>query len=41
MYVRDDIPSKQVKLRFLENEPFKGFFIEINLRKKVTYLLLL
>ena len=34
LYVRDDIPSKQIKLKFIENEAFEGFFIEINLRKK-------
>ena len=31
LYVKDDIPSKQIKLKFIENE---GFFVEINLRKK-------
>ena len=35
-YVRDDIPSNQIKLKFIENEAFKGFFVEINLRKKVA-----
>ena len=34
LYVRDDIPSKQIKLKFIENEAFEGFFVEINLRKK-------
>ena len=34
LYVRDDIPSKQIKLKFIENEGFEGFFVEINLRKK-------
>ena len=34
LYVRDDIPSKQIKLKFIENEAFGGFFVEINLRKK-------
>ena len=33
-YVRDDIPSKKIKLKFIENEAFEGFFVEINLRKK-------
>ena len=35
-YVRDDIPSKQIKLKFIENEAFKGFFVESNLRKKMA-----
>ena len=35
-YVRDDTPSNQIKLKFIENEAFKGFFVEINLRKKVA-----
>ena len=34
LYPRDDIPSKQIKLKFIENEAFKGFFVEANLRKK-------
>ena len=34
LYVRDDIPSKQIKLKFIENEAFERFFAEINLRKK-------
>ena len=34
LYVRGDIPSKQIKLKFIENEAFEGFFVEINLRKK-------
>ena len=34
LYVRDDIPSKQIKLKFIENEAFQEFFVEINLRKK-------
>ena len=33
LYVRDDIPSKQIKLKFIENEAFEGFFAEIKLRK--------
>ena len=33
LYARDDIPSKQMKLKFDEHEAFEGFFIEINLRK--------
>ena len=33
LYVRDDIPPKQIKLKFIENEAFEGFFAEINLRK--------
>ena len=42
LYVRDDIPSKQIKLKFIENEAFEGFFVEINLsKKKVASLLLL
>ena len=29
LYVRDDvcIPSKQIKLKFIENEAFEGFFV--------------
>ena len=34
MHARDDIPSKQIKLRSIENEDFEGFFAEIILRKK-------
>ena len=34
LHVRDDIPSKQIKLKFIENEAFEGFFVEINLSKK-------
>ena len=34
LYVRDDIPSKQIKLKFIENEAFQGFFVEINPRQK-------
>ena len=34
LYVRDDIPSEQIKSKFIENEAFEGFFAEINLRKK-------
>ena len=37
LYVRDDIPLKQIKLKFFENEAFKGFFVEINLRKKIGF----
>ena len=33
-YVRDNITSKQIILKFIENEAFEGFFVEINLRKK-------
>ena len=40
LYVREDIPSKQIKIKFIGNEAFKGFFVEINLRKKVASLLL-
>ena len=32
--LREDIPSKQIKLKFIEIEAFEGFFVEINLRKK-------
>ena len=41
LYVRDDIPSKQIKLKFIENEAFEAFFVEINLRKKVASLLII
>ena len=41
LYVRDDIPSKKIKLKFIENEAFEGFFVEINLRKKKVASLLL
>ena len=34
LYLREDIPSKQIKLKFIEIEAFEGFFVEINLRKK-------
>ena len=34
LHARDDIPSKQIKLKFIENEDFEGFFVEIILRKK-------
>ena len=34
LYVRDNIPSPQIKLKFIENKAFEGFFVEINLRKK-------
>ena len=34
LYVRDDIPSKQIKLKFIGNEAFEVFLVEINLRKK-------
>ena len=34
LYVRDDIPSKQIKLKFIVNEASEGFSVEINLRKK-------
>ena len=34
LYVRDDIPSKQIKSKFIENEAFELFFVESNLRKK-------
>ena len=34
LYVRDDIPSKQIKSKFIENEAFEGFFVGSNLRKK-------
>ena len=34
LHARDDIPSKQIKLKSIENEDFEGFFVEIILRKK-------
>ena len=34
LYVRDNIPSTQIKLKFIENKAFEEFFVEINLRKK-------
>ena len=37
LYVRDDIPSKQIKLKFIENEAFEGFLVEIILRKKSDF----
>ena len=37
LYVRDDIPSKQIKLKFIENEAFKGFFADVSLRKKSSF----
>ena len=27
LYVRDDIPPKQIKLKLIENEAFEGFFV--------------
>ena len=32
LHVREDIPSKQIKLKFVENEASERFFVEINLR---------
>ena len=40
LYVRDDIPSKQIKLKFIENEVFEGFFvlvIQITIKFCLTY----
>ena len=34
LHARDDIPSNQIKLKYIENEDFEGFFVEIILRKK-------
>ena len=34
LYLSDDILSKQIKLKFIENETFEKFFVETNLRKK-------
>ena len=34
LYVRDNIPSTQIKLKFIENKAFEEFFVEINPRKK-------
>ena len=34
LYVRDNIPSTQIKLKFIENKAFEGFFVEINLTRK-------
>ena len=41
LYARDDVLSKQIKLEFIENEAFEGFFVEIALGKKMASLLLL
>ena len=41
LHARNDIPSKQIKSKVIENEDFEGFFVEIILRKKVASLLLL
>ena len=41
LYVRENMPSKQIKLKLLENESFEVVFVEINLTKKVASLLLL
>ena len=41
LYVKDDTPSKQIKSKFIEEEAFEGFFVEVNLRKKVASLLFL
>ena len=34
LYIRDDLPSKQIKLKFIENKAFEGVFVETNLRIK-------
>ena len=34
LYGREDIPAKQIKLKFIETTAFQGFFVQINLRKK-------
>ena len=41
LYGREDIPAKQIKLKFIETTAFQGFFVQINLRKKKASLLLL
>ena len=37
LYIREDIPSKMLKFRSVQNN-FEGFFVEINLRKKKWFL---
>ena len=37
LYVREDISSKQIKLKSAENEAFQEFFVVINLRKKSVF----
>ena len=37
LYLSDDILSKQIKLKFIENETFEKFFVETNLRKKSVF----
>ena len=41
LYVKENIPSKQIKLKLIENESFEGVFVETNLTKKLVSLLLL
>ena len=40
LYEIDDIPSKQIKLEFMENEAFEKICVEINPRKNVASLVL-
>ena len=37
LYVRQDMSSKQIKLKSTENEAFEEFFVVINLRKKSVF----
>ena len=38
LYVRDNIPSKQIRLKFIEDETFEGAFIETDLKKVVSLI---
>ena len=38
LYVREDTPLKQIKLKFIENEVFKGFFVEIDLVRQSGFI---
>ena len=40
LYVRDNIPSKQIRLKFIEDETFEGVSIETDLKKVVSLMLL-
>ena len=39
MYVRDDIPCKQIKLQYNLPPDIESLFVEINLRKKIPLLI--
>ena len=39
VYIRDDIPSKELKSNYMPND-IEGYFIELNLRRKNGFYLL-